>query len=259
MKRRTFIELSTKTILAGMISGTIPLKALTAEQMNLTTLDIQLGLVHLGASWNQRPRALLQLTSEIRERCNIPIKHAYKEVHLNQAVIMPTPILFLSGKDSFKPPDADLARQLRWILDSGGFLFFDDQEGRADSPFYRSACEMMAAVFPETPDPVALPDDHTLYQSYYLLKKPRGRLARADFLEGWPRGKFTPAMFSHNDLLGALESDRSGNWRYPLEIGGGLRRELCFRLGINLMYYTLTLNYKKDRAFPPVLQRRRRQ
>ena len=29
-------------------------------------------------------------------------------------------------------------------------------------------------------------------------------------------------------------------------------------LGINLTYYALTLNYKKDRAFPPIIERRRR-
>ncbi len=227
--------------------------------VNLQDLSVQLALVQHGSNWKARPRALIRLAAEIRKRCNIPLRHRYSEPTLNQIANCATPILFLSGNSSFKPPSSEAARELRWILDSGGFLFFDDQDGRSDSPFYKSAVAFMAKVYPETPEPRILPADHTIYQSYYLLKEPRGRLSRADFLEGWPRGKFTPAIFSHNDLLGALEADQSGNWRYNLEIGGGFRRELCFRLAINLVYYSLTLNYKKDRAFPPVLKRRRRQ
>jgi len=65
-------------------------------------------------------------------------------------------------------------------------------------------------------------------------------------------------FFSHNDLLGALEADPLGNWAYNMEMGGGFRRELSFRLAINMTYYALTLNYKKDRAFPPIIERRRR-
>ncbi len=104
-----------------------------------------------------------------------------------------------------------------------------------------------------------IPSDHSIYQSFYLLKEPRGRLDKKNYWEGWDQGRRTTAFFSHNDLLGAMDADRMGNWTFNMEIGGGFRRELCFRLAINLTYYALTLNYKKDRAFPPVIERRRRQ
>jgi len=254
MKRRTFIKWTSGSLLAA--SG---LDVAALSGLELKDLNVQLALIQHGKDWNGRPRALIRLATEIRKRCNIPLSHHFIEAGLGDIKDLPTPILFLSGKEAFSPPSLETAREIRWILDSGGFLFFDDQDGKENSPFYKSAVEFMARVFPETPNPVPLQEDHTIYQSYYLLKKPRGRLSRADFLEGWPRGSYTPAMFSHNDLLGAMEADQSGNWRYNLEIGGGFRRELCFRLGINLMYYCLTLNYKKDRAFPPILKRRRRQ
>lgn len=115
----------------------------------------------------------------------------------------------------------------------------------------------MHRAFPEV-EPAVLPSDHSIYQSYYLLKEARGRTNKANYLTGWNYGIRTIAAFSHNDLLGAMEADRMGSWTHNMEIGGGFRRELCFRLGINITYYVLTVNYKKDRAFPPVIERRRR-
>lgn len=259
MKRRDFLNSMARYGLSFSLIPGSQLLALETDGLKVQDMKLQLGMLQLGPSWNQRANSLNRLIGEVRRRCNIPINTRVAEVRTRDINSLTTPVLFLSGRDAFPVPSQAEARQIRWILDSGGFLFFDDQDGGEHSPFYASAKTFMAKVFPETPEPMALPEDHTLYQSYYLLKQPRGRNARADFLEGWNRGITTPAMFSHNDLLGALEADASGNWRYNLEIGGGFRRELCFRLGINLMYYILTLNYKKDRAFPPILQRRRRQ
>ena len=260
LKRREFLKVTSRAgLTVTVLSSGLASSLIASPEIHFEHLEVQLALLRHGKDWNSRPRALIRLASEIRKRCNIPLQNIYTETGLEQIVDLPTPIIFFTGKEAFAPPSLEVAREIRWVLDAGGFLFFDDQEGRKDSPFYQSARKFMARVFPETPDPIALPDDHTVYQSYYLLKKPRGRLARADFLEGWQRGNVTPAIFSHNDLLGAFEADQSGIWRFNLEVGGGFSRELCFRLGINLLYYVLTINYKKDRAFPPVLKRRRRQ
>ena len=169
-----------------------------------------------------------------------------------------SPFLIISGKGSFPKPTADQAGKLRLVLGGGGLLLFDDAGDGDDDAFYKSALEFMQTVYPEHGRPQVIPQDHAIYQSYYLLKKPRGRRNKKDYLEGWQRGTRTNVFFSHNDLLGAMEADPLGNWQHNMELGGGLRRELCFRLGINLTYYTLTLNYKKDRAFPPIIERSRR-
>ena len=217
-------------------------------------------LLQVGKNWNDRERALIKLSFEVQKRCNIPIETKWENATLSQALKVQSPFFVISGQGAFPLPSVEDARQVRLALGAGGILLFDDTtDDRDDTGFYDSAVAFMKRVYPELPGPMVVPNDHALYQSYYLLKEPRGRLNRRDYLEGWGIGNRTTTFFSHNDLLGAMEADQLGAWRLSMEIGGGFRRELCFRLGINMTYYALTLNYKKDRAFPPIIERRRRQ
>lgn len=218
----------------------------------------QYTLLRVGSHWDARKRALIKLSFEVQKRCNIPIEARHAESSLANLTDVNSPFYIISGKGAFPKPSVEEARQLRLVLSAGGILLFDDFSPQGDTGFYDSATDLMRAVYPEQPGPSIIPTDHAVYQSYYLLKEPRGRLNKADYLEGWGEGHRTRAFFSHNDLLGAMEADRLGNWEHNMEIGGGFRRELCFRLAINMTYYTLTINYKKDRAFPPIIERRRR-
>lgn len=221
--------------------------------------SFQFCLLEVGQHWDTRARALIKLSFEIQKRCNIPVESKFTTASLDNVPDTNSPFLVISGKGSFRVPTAAQARNIRLILRSGGVLLFDDMSPKDDKAFYNSAVAFMQKVLPDLPGPQIVPKDHAVYQSYYLLKEPRGRMNKASYMEGWQIGKRTPAFFSHNDLLGAFEADKLGNWKHSMEIGGGMRRELCFRLGINMTYYTLTLNYKKDRAFPPIIERRRRQ
>lgn len=221
--------------------------------------NFQYCLLEVGQHWDDRSRALIKLSFEVQKRCNIPVESKFITAKLDDVAKVNSPFLIISGKGSFKEPTSSQARNLRTILRGGGVLLFDDMSDKDDKAFYQSAVKFMKRVLPDLPGPHVVPRDHAIYQSYYLLKEPRGRTNRAAYLEGWSIGKRTPVLFSHNDLLGAFEADKLGSWKHSMEIGGGMRRELCFRLGINLTYYTLTLNYKKDRAFPPIIERRRRQ
>jgi len=216
-------------------------------------------LLEVGQQWDSRSRALIKLSFEVQKRCNIPVEGNYVSAKLDDVASLNSPFFIISGQGAFPKPTIAQARNLRLVLRSGGVLLFDDTSPDGDEAFYRSAVSFMREVLPGIPGPQVIPADHAIYQSYYLLKEPRGRMNKAAYMEGWSIGSRTPVLFSHNDLLGAFEADKLGNWKHSMEIGGGLRRELCFRLGINLTYYTLTLNYKKDRAFPPIIERRRRQ
>ena len=245
MDRRTFLGAGAGLIMAPWVRP-------------VGSAKFQFGLLKIGKHWNERARALVKLSFEIQKRCNIPIEGQYLEVELSQMARANSPFYILSGRGDLPKPTIEQARMLRLVLGAGGVLLIDDTSPKDDDRFYNSATAFMAAVFPEQPKPALVPQDHAVYQSYYLLKKPRGRLDREEYMEGWGSGKRTQVFYSHNDLLGAMEADPLGNWKYHMELGGGFRRELCFRLGINLTYYTLTLNYKKDRAFPPIIERRRR-
>ena len=250
MDRREFLTWSAG-LCAATVAGAMPALGGGADVF-------QYGLLRLGDSWKERERALIKLSFEVQKRCNIPIEAKHKVLDLSGVATTSSPFFIISGSNAIPEPSVKEARGLRLVLNSGGLLLFDDTSRDGQDDFYKSALALMRKVYPELTGPQVIPRDHAVYQSYYLLKEPRGRLNKKNYLEGWPVGHRTHAFYSHNDLLGAMEADQLGNWRYNMEIGGGFRRELCFRLGINLTYYTLTLNYKKDRAFPPIIERRRR-
>lgn len=245
MKRRTFLLGGTCLLLAPALAES-------------TSARFQYCLLQVGDQWQERRRAIVRLSFEITKRCNIPIESQGREATLKQVAQVNSPFFIVSGAGSFKPPSINEGRLMRLVLDAGGMLLFDDNSDKGDDRFYLSAIDFMARVYPGQSKPVVLPQDHAIYQSYYLLKQARGRRDKSEFLEGWVHGHRTHVVFSHNDLLGAIEADAQGNWKNNMELGGGFRRELCFRLAINLTYYSLTLNYKKDRAFPPIIERRRR-
>jgi len=246
MERRTFLLTGASLLLSP--------KLLADE-----TSRFQYCLLKVGNHWQERKRALVKLSFEIRKRCNIPVETSAREITSGQAATINSPFFIISGRESFPEPTVEHARMMRLVLGAGGILLFDDMSPESDDRFYQSAIAYMSKVYPEMSGPSIIPGDHAIYQSYYLLKGAKGRLNKKNYMEGWTRGHRTGAFFSHNDLLGAMEADKLGSWSHNMEIGGGFRRELCFRLGINLTYYALTLNYKKDRAFPPIIERRRRQ
>lgn len=248
MKRRDFLALTSGLLLSP--------KLLASDSSD--SARFQINLLKVGKHWQERQRALIKLSYEVQKRCNIPIESNFSSLALNEITKAGSPFFIISGRGTFDPPTPEEAGMLRLVLGGGGLLLFDDSSLGDDKDFYTSAINFMNAVYPEHGPPRPIPQDHAVYQSYYLLKKPRGRTNRKEYLEGWDRGPRTRVFFSHNDLLGAMEADKLGNWTHNMELGGGLRRELCFRLAINMTYYTLTINYKKDRAFPPIIERRRR-
>ena len=246
MERRTFL---------ATLPGLFVAPSLPAEK---GSSRFQYTMLKVGGHWSERTRALIKLSFEVQKRCNIPIESQSGTSSLKEVARVGSPFLLLSGTGAYPLPSPEEAGLLRIVLGGGGVMLIDDHSIKGDDAFYKSSLAFMKKVYPEQPMPSIVPPDHAVYQSYYLLKKPRGRLNKKDYLEGWNMGKRTNVFFSHNDLLGAMEADQLGNWTHNMELGGGLRRELCFRLGINLTYYALTINYKKDRAFPPIIERRRR-
>ena len=65
------------------------------------------------------------------------------------------------------------------------------------------------------------------------------------------------AVFCANDLGGAWDGDPLGGYTYPCTPGGERQRELSFRMGVNLVLYALTGNYKKDQVHIPFILKRR--
>jgi hypothetical protein len=156
---------------------------------------------------------------------------------------------------------ANLDRYLR----TGGIIFIDTRDQHLN--FDRQAGgnvdlkRLLAGV--ETPALVAMPQDHVLTKSFYLLSDMPGR---------WQGGKLwieagsgrvndgvTTIVIGANDYAGAWAVDQRGRGALPVSPGGETQREMAFRVGVNLVMHALTGNYKDDQVhLPDIMQRLRR-
>jgi len=100
-----------------------------------------------GEDWNQAPENLANLTQYVERKWKMPL--TWQVIDLEKAAAddyAQTPVLFLSGNDTF-----ELTQQqrdtLRRYIERGGFLFVDGCCG--DNGFDRSIRRELAAIFPE--------------------------------------------------------------------------------------------------------------
>jgi hypothetical protein len=167
-----------------------------------------------------------------------------------------TPFLLWSCEGPAATLSQEQLKNLRRYLSLGGFLFIDDPSGSPGGPFDRSVREALQALFPEKKlDP--LPGGHVLYKTFFLVNPPAGRVLVKP-LEVVRIGQRLAVVYSSNDLLGAVSKDLYGNWELACEPGGEAQRETAYRLGINIIFYAMCLDYKNDRVHLPFILRRRK-
>lgn len=157
------------------------------------------------------------------------------------------PFAVIIGSERFAMPSQDGLQQLSRFLSYGGFLLFDDTSGADNSGFDASVRELCAALFPTRPL-APIPADHSVYRTFFLLDAPLGRVDRFSFLEGITVGDVSPVLYCRNDVSGALDRGSNGLDLRPVVPGGERQRREALKLGINLIMYALTANYKKDQV-----------
>ncbi len=219
----------------------------------------QIGQLRLGERWNPRPTALRRLQWEIEKRTSIRAAREPKPVALTDDDLHDTPFLYLAGDREFSLPSERALGRLQRFLTYGGFLLIDSAEGSVGGGFDRSVRRLLRASVLSREDELGdVPSDHVVYQTFYLLDEPVGRLALESAMEGVFLDGRLAVAYVQNDLGGAWERDNFGNYRYQPEPGGHRQREMSFRLGVNIAMYALTLDYKEDQVHVPFIMRRRR-
>jgi len=219
----------------------------------------RIGQIDLGGNSTPRPSALGKVLFEIDKRTSIDCDLKPAAAKLSDEKLHATPFLYLAGDQSFNQPDAKDVERLRRFLTYGGFLLIDSAEGIAGGSFDKSVRQLCGTLF-DTPERAlaALPADHVVYKSFYLLGDPYGRVAVSTTMEGVIIDGRAAIVYCQNDLGGAWARDNFGNYQHECYPGGEVQRELAFRLGINLAMYALCLDYKTDQVHVPFILRRRR-
>lgn len=211
-----------------------------AGQIDVAELQLPRGTVSRPNAW---VRCLLETVQTTSVECNP------RAVQLapDDPELFAHPFAVLAG-DGALPPLGERAReQLVRYLSYGGFLFVDDASGGADDAFDRSVRALCGQLFPTRPLGV-LSADHSVYRSFFLIRRPVGRVATHQVLEGVQVGSMHPLVYSQDDVSGALDRREDGLDLNACVPGGELQRREAVKLGINLLLYALTSNYKHDQA-----------
>jgi hypothetical protein len=162
-------------------------------------------------------------------------------------------------------------------MKNGGTVLFDTRDaieggggsGGAVSPNTQALRTILSSL--DIPELEAVPRDHVLTKTFYLLKEFPGRYSggqlwvEASAPEQDDETQERPArtgdgvssiIISSNDLAGAWALRSDGQAMLPMVASEPRQREFAFRAGVNIVMYTLTGNYKADQVHVPALLER---
>ncbi len=222
------------------------------EDSNFTIAKLK----YAASGWDPRPTALRRLLLEVEKRTSIEVNTDVPVVTGESADLFDHPFVTLAGDSKFDALPNEVVSNLRTYLKSGGFLLIDSADGVSDGPFSKSVDRAMKRILPDQ-KLAPIPKDHVLYKSFYLIDEPLGRVKVSTRMQAIFDDDRLLAVVSPNDLCGAWARDSFGNWEYAVSPGGDRQREMAFRLGINLVMYALTINYKADQVHVPFILKRR--
>jgi hypothetical protein len=196
---------------------------------------------------------------ELIQRTSAPARLTPSVVRADEAQVTFAPFLYWSGDTAVTPLTSLEISGLRKFFSLGGVMLVDDaapgESGEA-SAFAKTARQEIARVLPDSV-PIALSPDHVVFRSFYLVRRPEGRVAGQKTLDAILRAGQAQVLFSSHDIGGALAKGPTGSWELPVLPGGEAQRERAVRLAVNIAMYVLCSNYKDDQVHAPFLMRRR--
>jgi hypothetical protein len=222
--------------------------------------EVGAGRIKHAGNWDTRPEALRRWLWEAGKRTSINVARDGVVVALEDGTpegreLFWQPLLVLSGEGALPAFSSSARARLDRHLRFGGMLFVDVPS--ASDPFHAGVKRELAALLPSAPLR-PLDADHVIYKSFYLLDRAYGRLSDDKHLYGIELAGRVAVVVSTNDLLGALERDRFGTWRFDCEPDGETQREMSFRLATNILMYATCLDYKADQVHIPFIMKKKR-
>ncbi len=212
-------------------------------------------LKYRGGDWDPNPQFVETIIEELELRTSIDGEKGRRVIQLRDPGLFSLPFLYMGGKYEFEPFTPEERELLRRYLALGGFLLAEDTLGSKGFGFDRAFRREIKSIFPHG-ELRKLSPDHAVYRSFYLIDQIVGRQRVNPFLEGITLDNWTPVVYSQNDLTGAWARDSSGQWLHECLPGGERQRSSTLKLGINIIVYSLTGDYKKDVIHHPFIRKR---
>jgi len=186
-------------------------------------------------------------------------------IDLNGATISadrlsPYPFIYWRVAPNQAVPNAKAAAALNAYFHRGGMILFDAPE-QAGAIGGKGAGERLDDILKTLDVPALVPvsDDHVLNRSFYLLRSLPGRYSDAPvFVDKGTTATDGVAsiIVGGNDWAAAWARDDKGVAIYPVVPGGETQREMAYRVGVNMVMYALTGNYKTDQVHLPAIMER---
>jgi len=183
-----------------------------------------------GGDWYNDPSAEVNLLQYIRQNTNIPVEPRYEYVDISSNNIFLYPMLFLTGHGNVHFTQAD-AERLRAYLESGGFLYIDDDYG-LDTAIRRE----MKKVFPDQ-DFIELPFSHPIYHCHFHFPYGPPKIHEHD---GKPPQGFGLFVGDRLCVFYTYESNPSDGWADPdVHHDPPEKLEAALKMGTNIVVYAL--------------------
>ncbi len=208
-----------------------------------------------GGEWDPNPAYAGPIVEELELRTSIDAARERRLIEVSDPAMFYSPFVYMAGRYDFDPFTEGERAVLKRFFRHGGFMLAEDTTGAEGFGFDRAFRREMGQVFPNQPL-TRLAPDHSVYQSFYLMNSVAGRLRTTHYLEGITVGNWTPVIYSRNDLSGAWSKNPFGKWIHACVPGGEDQRKTAFKVGINLIVYSLTTDYKRDLVHHPFIRRR---
>jgi len=139
----------------------------------------------------------------------------------------------------------------------GGTLFVDWQGGAAELEDFRTSLDRFVATTIPGGRLERVSRASVLYRSFYRLDYASGRLRLVDDVYGVMVDGRYALIVSFNDMLSAAERTADGAYRFEMVPGGERQREDAVRFLVNVVAYTLCLDYKDDKVHLDYLKSKR--
>jgi len=185
------------------------------------------------------------------------------------------PMIYWPVLPNARPLSAAVLAKIDAYMKQGGMILFDTKDhgqgvptgynlrGDGATPLQR----MLGGLDIPRLEPV--PEHHVLTKSFYLLRSFPGRFeggnlwVEAEVPRDSDQGRqarrvdgVSSILITSNDFASAWAVDDSGRPLYPVVPGGERQRDWAFRVGVNIIMYVLTGNYKADQVHVPALLER---
>ena len=184
-------------------------------------------------------------------------------VETDELIFFPLIYWPITGSQPALSPAA--AERVNRYLATGGTILFDTRDQGTSLPGGYGAADtarrlqtLLTGV--RIPPLTAVPPDHVLTKSFYLMQDFPGRWIGGTLwvepVEDRTNDGVSTVIVGSNDWAGAWAIDGQGFPSLPVVPGGDAQREQAYRFGVNLVMYALTGNYKADQVHVPAILER---